>query len=348
VQHAEDRVTGYERNNLVQVNFAGDIEKNYELIRQDLLQSGTALSVSKNMAGITHGGWHTWALRWPGEAPKDTNTTITLFSTDAEMVRTTGMELIAGRDIDIRRYPADSFSVVLNEQAVRTMGFRDPVGQVITDRYAHVNWRVVGVVKDYVGASPWELVPPIVIEGPGSWFNVLHIRFNPAQTTARNLAGAEQIFRKYNPAYPFDFQFVDQQYAAGFEEQQRTKRLAGLFAGLAIFISCLGLLGLSAYVAESRIREIGVRKVFGASVWSIVRLLSMDFVRLVLIALLIAIPVAWIAMDRWLRDYAYRIQIGWTIFLVAGALAVFIALATVSYQSIRAALMNPGKSLRTE
>ncbi len=176
----------------------------------------------------------------------------------------------------------------------------------------------------------------------------MHIKFSTAHTTSENLAKAEQVFKKYNPAYPFDYQFVDDTYAKNFENEQRTKTLAGLFASLAILISCLGLFGLSAYVAESRVKEVGVRKVLGASSASIAKLLSLDFIKLVVVSIAIASPVAWYAMNKWLQGYTYRISMGWAIFLLAGLLAIVIALATISFQSIKAALANPVKSLRTE
>ena len=349
VQYAEDRDTGYSKNNLVFVDFVGDVEKNYGLIKQELLSTGVASSVTRNLSGMSQGGGHTWVFRWSGEAPKDTTTTITEYTTDAALVKTAGMQLVAGRDIDVYEHPTDSFAVLLNQTAVQLMGFKNPIGQVIADHYDNRNWHVVGVVKDYVESSPYERVPPVVIQGPGRGaFGTMHIKFNPAHSTASSLAGAEAIFRKYNPAYPFDYQFVDQDYATNFENAQRTKTMAGLFAMLAVFISCLGLFGLSAYVAESRVKEIGVRKVLGATVPSLMRLLSTDFVRLVLISILIASPIAWFAMNRWLADYVYRISIGWETFFVAGLLAVVIALVTVSFQAVRAARANPVKSLRSE
>ncbi len=349
VQYAEDRDTGYDRNNLIYVDFVGDIEKHYDLIKQELLSSGVAASVSKNSTGMSQGGGHTWVFRWAGEAPKDTVNTFTFYTTDAGLVKTAGMKLLEGRDIDVYAHPADSFAVLLNETAVRMMGFKHPVGSIINQTYNNKRWHVVGVVKDYVESSPYEQVPPVVIEGPaGAWFNTMHIKFNPMHSTAAGLAGAEAIFKKYNASYPFDYQFVDQEYATNFDNEQRTKTMAALFAALAVFISCLGLFGLSAYVAESRVKEIGVRKVLGASVTSIAGLLSLDFVRLVLISFLIGSPLAWYGMNRWLSDYTYRITIGWGIFVVGGLLAIVIALATVSFQAIRAARANPVKSLRSE
>jgi putative ABC transport system permease protein len=348
VQYAQNRDKGYALNNLIHVNFVGDIEKNYPLIKQELLNAGIASSVTKTMTGLTQGGGHSWGLRWQGEAPKDTNTTITIFSTDADLVKTAGLKLIAGRDIDINKFPGDSLSVVLNETAVKLMGFKDPVGQIIARPYANLDMQVVGVVKDYITGSPYEEIPPVVIEGPNAWFNTMHIKLNPANSTGDNLAKAEKIFKSYNSGYPFEYRFVDEEYAAQFNDEQRTKTLAGLFAALAIIISCLGLFGLSAYVAESRVKEIGVRKVLGASPFNITKLLSVDFVKLVVVAIIIASPVAWYAMNKWLQSYTYRISIGWGIFLIAGLMAICIALLTVSFQAIKAAIANPVKSLRTE
>jgi putative ABC transport system permease protein len=349
LRYAEDRDAGYSRNNLIYVNFEGSIEKNYPLIRQDLLQSGVAVAVSKNWEDIADGSSTTWGYRWPGEPARDTNTGIRIFSSDADLVRTAGMHVIAGRDIDIYRYPTDSFAILLNETAVKWMGFKDPIGQIIYCPYDNTRWHVVGVVKDYVDGTPFAQTQPGMIQGPASgFFSTMHIRFDPAHSTAASLEKTQAVFKRYNPSYPFDYQFVDQQYALNFEDAQRTKTMAGLFAALAIFISCLGLFGLSAFVAESRVKEIGVRKVLGASVSGIAGLLSIDFVRLVLISFVIAAPVAWYAMNRWLAGYNYRITPGWAVFVLAGMLAVVIALLTVSFQAIRAAMANPVKSLRSE
>lgn len=347
ISYAQDRQTGYTANNLIHVDFIGDIEKNYPLIKQELISTGIATGVTKNMATITQRGSNTWGLRWQGRNPND-DETIALYSTDAGLIKTAGLQLIAGRDIDIDKYTTDSLAVLLNETAVKKMGFANPIGQIISQPSENRSWQVVGVVKDYVLNSPYEKVPPLVIMGPASWYNTMHIRFSAGRTVSDNLQKAEQIFKKYNAGWPFDYKFVDAEYARKFDNEQRTKMLAGLFAFLAIAISCLGLFGLSAYMAESRLKEIGVRKVLGASALGITRLLSADFVRLVLIAFVIASPIAWYAMNQWLQSYTYRISIGWNIFAIAGLLAITIALVTISFQSIKAALANPVKSLRSE
>jgi len=189
---------------------------------------------------------------------------------------------------------------------------------------------------------------PMIIEGSKAYFNVVHVRLNPERTTAQSLKIMEQLFKRANPEYPFEYHFIDEEYARKFDDTQRIATLSGLFAGLTIFISCLGLFGLAAYMAENRIKEIGVRKVLGASVLNITALLSKEFLSLVLISILIASPIAWYAMHVWLQGYSYRINIQWWVFLMAGMLAVIVSLITVSFQAIKAAVANPVKSLRTE
>jgi ABC-type antimicrobial peptide transport system permease subunit len=207
---------------------------------------------------------------------------------------------------------------------------------------------VVGVIKDFILHSPFQETVPMVIEGAHGWFSTIHIKLNPENSTAQNLKTTEVLFKKYNPAYPFDYRFVDEEYAKKFNDEKRTATLAALFAGLTIFISCLGLFGLATYMAQNRIKEIGVRKVLGASVFSITTLLSKDFMKLVVIALLIASPLACWAMHIWLQDFEYRVAIEWWVFVLTALISITIAALTVSYQAIKAAIANPVKSLRTE
>jgi putative ABC transport system permease protein len=234
----------------------------------------------------------------------------------------------------------------LNESAAKAMAFKDPLGKIVKD--GDREYHVVGVIKDFILQSPFQPMKPMVIEGAKAWFNVMHIKLNNKNDIAGSLKRAEAIFKKYNPQYPFEYQFIDEDYDAKFRSEQRTGTLAALFSGLTIFISCLGLFGLAAYMAESRIKEIGVRKVLGATVTSIATLLSKDFVGLVIIAFAAASPVAWWFMHNWLQNYPYRVTIEWWIFAFAALLSILIALITVSYHAIRAATANPVKSLRTE
>jgi putative ABC transport system permease protein len=261
-----------------------------------------------------------------------------------------GVKLLEGRDIDIYKFPTDSNAIVLNEAAVKAMHIKDPIGLIITEPGDSLKWHVIGVVNDFIIESPFQQqISPLMIFGPGNMFaQVVHIKLNPNKPTATAISGVQAIFKKYNPQYPPDYVFVDESYAKKFENTQREGTLAALFAGLTILISCLGLFGLATYMAENRIKEIGVRKVLGASVTSITTLLSIDFLKLVIISFIIAAPIAWWAMNAWLQSYTYRISIQWWVFALAGMLSVLIAILTVSYQAIKAAIANPVKSLRSE
>jgi len=345
LQKVRDRQSGYSKNNLIYAMVEGDLEKNYMLIKNELLASGVAESITKTSSPITEGWSNTWYYEWKGK-DKDDKTTIQRFNADDAIVKTIGMEIIAGRDFDLSKYPTDSTAAIINESAAALMNFDEPLGQTIRD--GGVEWHVVGVVKDFILDSPFQKIDPMVIAGAKFAHNVIHIKFNKAITTAESLAETEAVFRKYNPEYPFNYEFVDQVYAKKFNSEKQTGQLVSLFTLLTIFISCLGLFGLASYMAENRIKEIGIRKVLGASVQSITTLLSKDFLKLVLISIVIAVPVSWYFMSKWLEDFAYRINISWWTFILAGVLAMVIAFLTVSYQAIKAALANPVKSLHAE
>jgi len=348
IEFAQNRDAGYNRENLIYAFSQGDVDKNYLLIKNELLSTGTAVSVTKSANPITQRWSDSWGYSWAGSTKEDEKTDFVRLGADADFVKTIGVKLVAGRDIDIYNYPTDTSAVLLNEAAVQAMRLKDPVGQVIKNGGSDLH--VVGVIKDFILESPFEKkVNPMMVNGPQNFFQVIHIKLNPAAGgTHASLAKAEAIFKKYNPQYPFEYAFADESYAKKFKEQQRTGVLAMLFAGLTIFISCLGLFGLASYMAESRIKEIGVRKVLGASVGSVTALLSKDFLALVLLAFLIASPIAWYAMHSWLEGYSYKVNIEWWVFALTGLLSVIIALATVSFQAVKAALSNPVKSLRTE
>jgi putative ABC transport system permease protein len=345
IQYGQDRVVGYDRHNLGYVFLEGDIEKNYSLIKNELLSSAVATSVTKTSAPITEHWSDSWGFEWEGKDP-NSKVDFNRYCVDGDLVKTAGVQVVQGRDMDLKNYLSDSTAIVLNQSAVAAMNFKHPIGQIIKDN--GVTWHVIGVIKDFILESPYQPMRPMVIEGPKGWFNVMHIKLNNQNPTRQNLAKAEKIFKTYNPEYPFNFLFVDEQYEKKFSDEQLTGTLAGLFAGLTILISCLGLFGLATYMVENRIKEIGVRKVLGASVVGITALLSKDFLRLVFVAVLVASPIAWFAMDKWLQDFNYRITINWTVFVFAGLLASLVAVTTVSYQSIKAAIANPVKSLRSE
>jgi putative ABC transport system permease protein len=345
IQHAQNRETGYNKDKLVYHFLEGDLEKNYTLVKNELLSSGVATSVTKTSAPLTQTWSDTWGVEWKGKLATD-KTDFDVFNADENLVETAGLKIVQGRDFNLKEFPTDSTGMLLNESAARQMAFKDPIGQLVKNNDRE--WHVVGVIKDFILGSPYYPTKPMIIQGSKGWFNVIHFKLNGSNTTADNLKKAEAIFKKYNPAYPFGYQFIDEEYASKFKSEQRTGTLAALFAGLTIFISCLGLFGLAAYMAEGRIKEIGVRKVLGASVTSIVSLLSKDFVGLVIISFVLASPIAWWLMHNWLQNYPYSVTIEWWIFAFAAGLSVLIALITVSYHAIRAATANPVKSLRTE
>ncbi len=345
ISNVQNRKLGYNKDQLIYVNMEGAIESNYGSIKTELLDTGIAASVSKTNSPISESWSNSWGFEWPGKSLENKTLVHRMVADDA-IIKTMGLRLKEGRDFDLRKYPTDSTAAILNESAVKLMGFENPLGQTVKDD--GMDWHIVGVVEDFVFNSPFQKIEPMVIEGAKAWFTMIHIKFNPENTLANNLASTEEVFKKYNPNYPFKYEFVDENYARKFTSEQRIEKLASLFTLLTILISCLGLFGLASYMAQNRIKEIGVRKVLGASVSGITTLLSKDFLKLVGISLLIAIPISWYAMNQWLQDFAYRIELSWWVFGLAGSLALAIAFVSVSYQAIRAAKSNPAKSLRTE
>lgn len=341
----QNRDLGFDKENLIFHPVTEQMKKSKFALREELLAMMDVASVTYTFSPLTEIYSGSDAMVWQGKNEED-RVNISRMGSDANLVETAGMVLIAGRDIDVYTYPSDSTSVILNEKAVEIMGFEEPLGQVIQDD--EKKYTVVGVVKDYIMESPFDDVEPIVVFGPSSNLNFIHIRLNPGndfQSTVENLAA---LFNKFNPEAPFEYSFVDQIHANKFTNQKRTSKLIGIFTGLAIVISCLGLFGLAAYIAEQRRKEISVRKVLGASVPGLVRLISSEFTKLVLIAVVLGTPVAWYFMDSWLNSFAYRTSIDWKIFLWTSLLALLIAFLTVSSQAIKTALINPAKILKDE
>ena len=345
IDHAQNRDAGFNKENLIYISESGDIKKNIELIKNELLSRGIATSVSRTMSPMTE-RWSGWnGFSWEG---KDPNSIINFNrqSADDKVVETLGLRLISGRDFDLKKYPTDSMSAIINESAAKIMNLENPLGTQFVD--GDDKYTIIGVIKDFIQESPFRTVTPTVIEGANMWVNTLNIKFNPKLATQDALSKTEQVFKEYNPNYPFDYQFLDEAYAKKFEETQKTGKLATIFAGLTIFISCLGLFGLAAYMAESRTKEIGVRKVLGASIFSVTKMLSKEFIVLISISCLIGFPIAYWAMNKYISDFSYRSEINWEIFVITAVLALLITVLTVSYQSIKAAMANPVDSLRDE
>ena len=344
IRYAQNRDSGYKRDNVVYNYMQGDVVKNYALIRDELIRDGVATDITRTSQPMTRHWSDSWGFQWAGSNAEDQKTDFNFFASDDKFVETMGLKLITGRDININTYLTDSNAMLLNESAVKVMRLKDPVGTEV--RMGESRWHVVGVIKDFILESPYSPIAPMIIVGPSSLsFYVMNMKFNPANTVSDNLKKAESVFKKYNPSYPFEYYFLDEDYANKFANEKQTGKFAALFAGLTIFISCLGLFGLSSFTAENRIKEIGIRKVLGASVFSITQLLSGNFIKLIVLSFLLAAPFAWWAMNGWLQAYSYRVPVSWWIFAATFLLSVMIALITISFQSVKAALMNPATLL---
>jgi len=351
IQHVKNRQLGFDKNNLVELDMQGDMGKNYASIKQDLLNTGVVENVALSDHTTIYGGNNTDGLTWEGKAP-DKKILISTRYVTPEFMRTSGMKLLEGRDFQ----PSDStmkktFNVLITQSFEKLMGHESAIGKII--RYegdtSGVAATVVGVVNDYVYGNMYGKPDPVlfVCAAPENT-TVMYVRFKTPSNPEKALSHVEAVMKKDNPSYPFDYRFVDDQFNKMFQSETLISKLSRVFAALAIIISCLGLFGLATFTAERRTKEIGIRKVLGASVAGITVLLSKDFLKLVVLSAIIAFPVAGWAMNNWLLGYAYRISIGWWVFIAAGVLSVLIALLTISFQSVKAALSNPVKSLRTE
>ena len=352
IQIGKDRPVGYTPEGLIMLEMKSpEFQGKYDLFRDELLKTGVVINLSESMGKVTEVASGNNGFDWKGREPNQDESFGTLAVTH-EHGQTIGWQFIKGRDFS-RSFASDSNGVVINESAAKYIGLENPVGETITWKWKDKEpkpYTILGVIRDAVMESPYEPAEPTLffvnaLNGGVSWMNM---RINPAVSFSEALPKIESVFKKLVPAAPFDYKFVDEEYALKFSADERINRLAGVFAALAILISCLGLFGLAAFVAEQNTRQIGVRKVLGASVFDLWGLLSKEFVVLVAISFLLASPLAYYFMNNWLQDYQYRTPLSWWIFIGAGALALMIALLTVSLQTIRAALANPIKSLRTE
>ncbi|HEY4063834.1 MAG TPA: ABC transporter permease [Puia sp.] len=345
IQFARNRPVGYSRDGLIRIEETNDdLHDQFSVLRADLLASGAIVEAAESSSPTTDLENGRSDLSWKGKNPAMTESFGNVRVTTG-FGKTVGWQFTEGRDFS-SQYLTDSFAIILNEAAVKYMNLKNPIGETI--RVGQRNLHVIGVVKDMVMESPYQPVKKTIFYISESGFGYVDIKINPTISTHEALRKIEAVCKIYSPSIPFSYKFADEEYAKKFRTDERIGKLAGVFAALAIFISCLGLFGMASFMAEQRIKEIGVRKVLGASVLNLWGLLSKDFIALVIIALFIAIPVARYFMGNWLQHYAYRTGMPWWIFAAAGAGAILITLLTVSYQSIKAALVNPVKSLRSE
>nr|WP_295932820.1 ABC transporter permease [uncultured Dyadobacter sp.] len=352
IQFAKDRPVGYSRDGLLMIPMKSeDSYGKTDLFRTELKNTGMVEEVADSQSPVT-GVWSANdGFSWNGMPEGFTETFATL-TVSPEYAKAVGWQFVRGRNFS-KEFASDTSGFVINESAARLFGLADPVGAVVSWKSQWMTdniqkrFTVIGVVKDMVMESPFESVKPTVffLFGSPNWIN---IKLNPGVSSAAALPAIEKVFKKLVPAAPFEYRFADQEYDAKFRAEERIGQLAGFFATLAVLISCLGLFGLASFTAEQRTKEIGIRKVLGASVANLWRMLSRDFVVLVVLSSLLAMPIAWYAMREWLQHYQYRTEISWWVFAVAGCGALLLTLVTVSYQAVKAALVDPVKSLRSE
>jgi len=344
IGYAKDLSVGYDREGLVTVPMnTPDIYKHFDALSQEIIEQQLASNVARSSMKPT-GFMNNNELYWRGKRPEQESIFFRNVNVSREFGATVKWQITQGRDFSTS-FPSDSTGMILNEAAVKVIGIKNPVGETMT--MFGTKYTVIGVVRDMITNSPYERIEPAVFMG-APYYDYITIRLRPGLQTSKALASLETIFKKYNPGSPFLYSFTDDEYSRKFQAEQRIGNLASVFTSLAIFISCIGLFGLASFVAEQRTKEIGVRKVLGAGVFTLWGLLSRDFLKLVVISFCIAMPLAWYGMNKWLMNYENRTDIPWWIFAASGIGLLSITLLTVSFQSLRAATMSPVKSLRTE
>jgi ABC-type antimicrobial peptide transport system permease subunit len=347
IQYAKDRPMGYDINRLMISDINEGLSRNYTSLKNELLQSGVVTSVTKASSPVTD----IWSVQrvddWEGKMPNESLGLATVAVSDSDYFKTLGMQIAGGRNFSDNT-GKDSLSVILNEAAVKRMRYKMPLNQVITWHDNPQRVTVIGVVKDALMASPFSPAEPTIFIFLPKWENSIMYRLSPTVNPHDAVDRLAGIFQKYSPFYPYQYKFADETYAAKFNLEVLIGKLAGLFATLTVFISCLGLFGLATYTAEQRMKEISIRKVLGASVPQLWLLLSKGFLVLVFISCVIASPVALYFLRQWLEKYNYRISIGPVVFIASTLLAVVLTLFTISFQAIRAAMTSPVKSLRNE
>jgi len=351
IQHVKNRQLGFNKNNLIEINMQHDVSAMFPVVKQDLFATGVIENTTMAGHPIIYGGDSDEGFNWQGKSA-ESKVSVHFRKVSSEFVATTGMQIVQGKDFDANLPSANK--VIINQTLANLIDKNNAVGKIIQSPRGqkegeYKNYTVVGVVKDYMYGNMYgKANPTLLFCEPPDYNYLIYIRVKPQGDISKALSAIETVLKKDNPVYPFEYKFVDDQFNNMFINETLMSNLSGVFAVLAIIISCLGLFGLAAYTAERRLKEISIRKVLGANAFGIAGLLSKDFLQLVGIACLIAFPAAWWIMHNWLQSYEYRIQISWWIFFIAGLFAVVIALVTVSFQSIKAALVNPVKNLRSE
>ncbi len=345
IQFTKNRPLGYSREGLITIDMnTPDLYKDYNSLRIELLQTRVVEDMAEANSVTTEIWSNNTGFDWKGKDP-GSNPLFGTIAVTHDYGKTVGWKVISGRDFS-RNSPADSGAFILNESAVKLAGIKDPIGKIM--RWNGEERVITGVVKDMIMESPYEPTHPTIFHMQYGWVNKIILRIKPSTPLRKALESIREVFSKYNPSSPFEYKFVDEAYAQKFALEERIGKLAGFFGILAILISCLGLFGLSSFIAGQRAKEISIRKVLGASEIKLWGLLTKEFVGLVVIAMIVTIPFSYFFMKDWLQDYQYRTELSFWIFAAAAAATLLVTLLTVSFQAIRAALANPVKGLRSE
>jgi putative ABC transport system permease protein len=347
IQHAKDRPVGFDRDGIIQIKISTeDLSKaNYNSLRHDLLATGMVDNMAKSYFPITGGMSADASLTWEGKDPAS-QPLVALNSCSHDFPNTNGFQFIEGRDFS-REFTTDSSAVIVNEMAAKLLSNESVIGKKLKFGYGKER-EIVGVIKDQVRWTPYSKQSPHMYYVNYEEMGYLTIRLNPNRGVQSALDKIKVVIEKYDAGAPFDYKFQDDDYARLFKDEERIGKLASVFAVLAIFISCLGLFGMASFTASQRTKEIGIRKVLGATIFHVWKMLSRDFVWLVMLSILVAAPLAYYFSNQWLQQYEYRVEVSWWVIFITGCGAVIITLSTVSFQAVKAALMNPVNSLRSE
>jgi len=342
IQHVQERDMGYNPNGLIMIPSTPDTDKNFGAIKNNLLTSGIITDVTRTSSPITEIWWNTGAPDYDGK-PANAQIIMGGLATDVDFAKTMDVKILQGHDFT--GTPGDSNSMMLNKAAVEAMKLKNPIGMQM--RYGKT-YTVTGVTDNVIMSSPFEPAYPMLMVYSGSNSSMNTMRIKEGVPAPKAIALLKTVFQKYNPSVPFEYKFVDQEFQKKFLTEELISKLTNIFSALAIFICCLGLAGLASFTIEKRFREIGVRKVLGASVQQLLLLISKEFLKLVVVAFVIAVPLTYWLMNHWLQNYQYRIHINWWLFVVVGIVMFTLTLVVVSLNTLRAAVANPVKSLRSE
>jgi putative ABC transport system permease protein len=345
IQYIKNRPVGIDVNALVEIPQDGELKTKYDVLRAQLLKSGAITSMFQSSVSLSHRGQNFMDIQWEGMTKPDNTQLFNQVSTTYDFIKTNGIKLTAGRDFS-ENFASDSSGVMVSASAVKTFGYNNPVGKTVTvfgDKF-----NIIGVFDDYVWDSPYKSNNPMVVFFDQRRKGTITMRLNETNSLQSNIETINRITKSINPAYPLEINFLNTLYGEKYNTEKTLGILSNLFGGLAIFVSCLGLFGLVAYSAEQRTKEFGVRKVLGASLFNLMQLLSLSFVKMIVVSIVIAIPLSYFLMNKWLMKFEFHTEISWWIMPIAGFGTLMMALITVSFQAYKTANANPVDALKYE